>query len=86
MILTKKQITEKLKNAEKPDNMTEGDWQDFKVNGTGPCNVLVGLDYCGEPSFCGMCDLIEATKPEDKVIHYDVIKLWRFCTENKRYP
>ena len=72
--------------SEKPDNMTEEQWQDWLENGVGPCEVLLGRNYCGKPVRQIVMDIKEMTKPEDDVIHYKILGSVRFCPEHEREP
>jgi hypothetical protein len=62
----------------KPDHMIEADWQDWLENGLGPCG------NCGERAVMGFSDLIETTKPESRVVTFDIVHAFRMCAEHTR--
>ena len=62
----------------KPDHMKDKDWIHWTTIGLGPCVT------CGAVSHYNSCDMLEVTKPEDRVINYKVIKVWQFCEEHRR--
>jgi hypothetical protein len=68
----------------KPNNMTEAQWAEWLENGVGPCEVLLGRNYCGKPVRKIVMDIKEMTKPEDSVVHYKILGSVKFCPEHER--
>jgi hypothetical protein len=73
-----------IMDFKKPDNMTAAQWKGYKENGLKPCQVKLGLNYCGQPAYTAFADLKETTVPGDGVINYRIIKMNYFCPEHVR--
>ena len=58
----------------------------YTITYTGKCNAFRFNDYCGKPARCFICDMLEVTKPTDKVRHYKPIKSWQLCGDHTRHP
>ena len=84
-------LFEVTRDMKKPEYQTEAEWHttrewayNFLENGYGPCVV------CGEPAWVKVFDMVEVTKPEDRVVNAAFIESkngrvsFAFCPEHKR--